>query len=93
MLPATLGVGSWLAIAAFSLQPPVTGAVAALFPPWWSAGRSMMAAASAGTVMRLGALAFVVIVVPEAGGANQKLRGAGAWLIVDPWALGGCTPV
>ena len=71
-----------------SMAPPAAGPVAAVFPPWWDSAQVLQAAAAAGPVVRFGALPFIVVVVPE---HRHLLRPAGAWLVLDPRALGGCT--
>ena len=85
-----LAVGSMLAAAASSLGPPPGSPIAALYPPWWSASRSLLAAAAGGMPVRFGATRFVVVVVPDTPDAARLLRQAGAWLLLDPKALGGC---
>lgn len=90
---------SVLALAAFALlplgaalatraAPRGPGPVAAIFPPWWSAERSVVAAGTAGPVLRLGALPFVVVAAAD----HARLRQAGAWLLLDPFALAACGP-
>jgi hypothetical protein len=67
--------------------PPAGGPVAAVFPPWWQATRVFAAAGTAGPVARFGALPVIVVVAtPD----RARLRAAGAWLLLDPRALGGC---
>jgi len=73
---------------AATLAPPRTGPVAALFPPWWSARQSIAAAGSAGAVIRLGAFPCIVIVLAM---DRTLLRSHGAWLLLDPSAVGGCS--
>ncbi len=85
-----LGVGSMLAAGALSLAPPPGGPIAVLYPPWWSASRSLLAAAAGGMPVRFGATSFVVVVIPDTPDAARLLRQAGAWLLLDPRALGGC---
>lgn len=85
-----LAVGSLLAAGASSLGPPPGGPIAALYPPWWSASQCLLAAAAGGMPVRFGAAGFVVVVVPETPDAARLLRRAGAWLLLDPRALGGC---
>lgn len=86
-----LAAGSLLAAGASSLGPPPPGRpVAALYPPWWSASQSLLAAAAGGMPVRFGATRFVVVVVPDTPDAARLLRQAGAWLLLDPRALGGC---
>lgn len=93
VLPLILGVGSLAAALGVSLQPPRSGPVALLFPPWWSAPHAMRAAASAGSVVRFGAFPFIVVVAPDKGAFEQALRQAGAWFILNPQVLGGCSAI
>jgi hypothetical protein len=90
LLPAALALFSLVAVAAIELEPAAQGPVAAVFPPWWSGPRAMLAAASAGPVVRLGALPFIVVTLPAAGGGFARLRRQGAWLLLNPQAVGGC---
>jgi hypothetical protein len=89
LLPGLLTLGSIAAALSISLAPPASGPVAAVFPPWWAAARSMLAAANAGSVVRFGA-SFVVIVVPDVRHPVAALRAGGAWFVVNPQLLGGC---
>ena len=89
VLPAAVCAGSLAAALLLSMAPSPEGPVAAVFPPWWDGARSLAAAAPAGAVVRFGALPFIVVVAPE---RRDLLHRAGAWLILDPRALGGCTP-
>lgn len=70
---------------AAGLGPGPDGPVAAVFPPWQSAGTSFAAASSVGAVVRHGVWDFVVVVQAPDRGA---LRAAGAWLLLDPLAAG-----
>ena len=90
LVPVLLTVGSIAAALSISLTPPASGPVAAVFPPWWAAARSMLAAANAGSVVRFGAN-FVVIVVPDVRHPVIALRAGGAWFVVNPQLLGGCS--
>lgn len=85
-----LAVGSLLAAGASSLGPSQDGPIAALYPPWWSASQCLLAAAAGGMPVRFGAAGFVVVVVPDTPDAARLLRHAGAWLLLNPRALGGC---
>lgn len=76
-----------LAIAA---RPDTPFAVAAVFPPWWSAERVRAAVEPLGEISSMGRTATVVTVI-GGGDLSQGLRSAGAWLILDP-ELAGCTP-
>ena len=75
---------------AIAARPATPFAVAAVFPPWWSAARVRAAVEPIGEISSTGRTATVVSVI---GGPDlsQSLRSAGAWLILDP-ELAGCTP-
>lgn len=79
--------GSLLAV-----QPNSQGVIAVVFPPWWSASRSLAAAGEAGDVLRGGAFSFVLIVVSQRPGLESRLRAAGALMILDPLDITGCSP-
>ncbi len=87
LLAGTLAFGSVLGCLGLALQPPNTGLVAAVFPPWWGATRSVLAAAASGSILGLGRFGFVVVVSRDAGATPWP---RGAWLTVDPRAFGGC---
>jgi hypothetical protein len=89
-LPILLLLASMTASLALTLQPPATGPIAAIFPPWWGSSQSFRAAASAGAVVRFGALPFIVVIQQETDDTRRQLRQAGAWFSVDPVALGAC---
>jgi hypothetical protein len=69
---------------------PKGGAAAAIFPPWWPAGQSLAAAASAGDVRSTGVLPFVFIVQSQYPGLNERLHAAGALLLMSPLGQTGC---
>lgn len=89
LYPLALLLGSLLVAFGIASRPADHGAVAAVFPPWWSGTDAVRAAVGAGPVIRFGGLPFIVIVMTERGGAG-RLRRAGAWAVLDPVALGGC---
>jgi hypothetical protein len=60
-----------------------------LFPPWWDAARSIVAASAAGPVVRYG-LPFVVVVVPQISHPFAVLRRNGAWALLNPYGFGAC---
>jgi hypothetical protein len=91
-LPAVLCLAAAAALPLGS-PAPAEGPVAALFPPWWRAADVFAAAGSAGLIVRPGPVSFVVIVAPEAGRIAERLRAAGAILVIDPVFVGGCSPV
>lgn len=80
------------AIGTISLQARADAeAVAAIFPPWWSAQQAMSAIAVAGaSVVRTGAVSAIVIVQPAHGDGLTRLRAAGAWFALDPQAVAAC---
>lgn len=80
-----------LGVAVVSLfAPPARGPIAAVFPPWWGDRRAFVAASTAGPVVRFGAVPFIVVVA-AAGNDRALLYAAGAWLLLDPRSVGGCT--
>jgi hypothetical protein len=89
---AALLAASFIAIAVLSLQPrPGTEVVAVAFPPWWNAQQAVVAAASAGAaIVRMTAVPSLLVVRPEGPDGLTRLRGAGAWLAMDPQAIAAC---
>jgi hypothetical protein len=67
-------------------------AVAVVFPPWWPDARVFAAAAAAGDIVNRGTVPFVLIVQSERPGLGARLRAAGALLVLNPLAAGGCSP-
>jgi hypothetical protein len=65
------------------LQPGDATNVMAIFPPWWTAERSVIAASAVGPVLGAGALPFMVAIKGVAPDVDGRLRAAGAVLIVD----------
>ena len=63
---------------------------AAVFPPWWSAAEAFAAAGSAGEVARAGALSSILIVHSKEPALADRLRKAGALLVLDPERLALC---
>jgi hypothetical protein len=85
-------VASFVAITLLSLQARSdSDVVAVAFPPWWSAGQTVLAAASADAeIVRLTALPSLLVVRPHRTGGLARLRSAGGWLVMDPQALAAC---
>lgn len=75
-----------------ALAEPVQGnQVAAVFPPGWTHRDVLLASASADqTLIRFGSLANIGIVEISSESDMTRLRQAGALLLLDPQALGGC---
>jgi hypothetical protein len=91
-IPAAFLVISWLSVAALAVQPrPGDDVVAVIFPPWWSLDRSLAAAATAGAaIVRTGAVPAIVVVQAVGADRMQRLRRAGALLLIDPRAVAAC---
>jgi hypothetical protein len=89
---AALLAASWLAIAALSMQiRPGAEVVAVAFPPWWSAQEVFLAAAAAdAAIVRMTAVPSLLVVRPDRHDGLARLREAGAWLAIDPQAIGAC---
>jgi hypothetical protein len=83
-IAASLGAG----------KPSTDSSVVAVFPPWWSASRTLVAASRAGAVLNSGVYSFVVVVQSQDSEQDRelgaRLRAAGALLLLDPLGLGGC---
>jgi hypothetical protein len=85
-------IASFIAIAALSLQVrPGAEIVAVAFPPWWSAERALLAAASAeAAIVRMTAVPSLLVVRPDQHDGLARLRKAGVWPAVDPQAIAAC---
>jgi hypothetical protein len=83
---------SWIAIAALSLQVrPGAEVVAVAFPPWWSTRQVFHAVAAAeAAIVRSTALPALLVVRPDDLDGLNRLRRAGAWLVMDPQAVAAC---
>lgn len=53
-------------------------------------GMAALVARARGSIVRTGGLANVIVAVSADPGFAGRLYGAGAWLVLDPVALGGC---
>lgn len=71
--------------------PRTPFAVAAVFPPWWSAERVEAAAGALGTIESRGAAPSVVVIVGDAG-LEQRARRSGAVWLADPSFIRFCLP-
>jgi hypothetical protein len=90
--PIGLLLASWIVIAALSLRlPDGAEAAAILFPPWWTAQQNIAAIASSNNaIIRTTAVPSIMVVQFTGPDGLARLREAGAWLAIDPQALGGC---
>lgn len=70
--------------------PNDDSAVVAVFPPWWPSSRAVAAASDVGAIVDGGAFPFVLIVQSQNPGLGERLRAAGALLLLNPLGFGGC---
>ena len=81
-----------IAVSVGAAKPNDDSAIVAVFPPWWSASRALTAASDVGAVVDSGAFPFVLIVQSQRPGLGDRLRAAGALLLLNPLGVGGCEP-
>ncbi|MCQ8782186.1 hypothetical protein [Mangrovibrevibacter kandeliae] len=62
--------------------------VAAFFPPWWTPGEVVSAAAAAGDFIGNGSLGSVAVLRFADAELPDRLRRAGAFLVLDGAAIG-----
>jgi hypothetical protein len=63
-----------------------------VFPPWWTAQRVFLAAASANAaIVRETAVGSILVVRPDGPDGLTRLHEAGVWLAIDPQAIGACS--
>lgn len=91
-MPAvTLLLLSAIAVAWLDLRPRPDRPIAVVFPPWWRAAAVFRAAAHAeGVIIRTGAWPTILVVQSPDPMFQARLRNAGAVLLLDAQALGGC---
>ena len=96
-LAAALAVAMLLAIstlpvfAVADLPGNARGTLAAIFPPGTDKTAALAAVAEAdGLVVRAGGWGSVLVAYSDKVGFAQRLRRAGAWLVVDPRSAAGC---
>lgn len=96
-IAAVLGVVLLLAVstlpvfAAADLPGHTRGTLAAVFPPGTDRTAVLAAVAEAdGLVVRAGGWGSVLVAHSDKAGFAQRLRRAGAWLVVDPRSAAGC---
>ncbi len=82
---------SFAAAAAVNAAPSDPSRVAMVFPPWWSAPHAVTAAASAGDIIGMGGVPFVVIVHRDAKTAARPARSVGALFILGADARSLCS--
>lgn len=83
-------IAATLAPAAWAMTRPANPfQVAAVFPPWWSRQQMSEAVGEAGAISTYGGVGAIAVVH---GGIDlpQRLKRAGAWLILDPDAAVFC---
>lgn len=91
-------LAAWLSVACTVLvmgglqaRPQDGQDVAAIFPPWIGSGQAIERIALAGgTLVRMGIADTILVAHSDGGDFPQKLHDQGAWLVIDPVALGGC---
>jgi hypothetical protein len=77
-----------------ALGPKPGRPVAAVFPPWWTAERTFNAASlTGGSIVRFGGLASILVLTSGTPDLHARLHDAGAWVLLDAQALGGCTTI
>ncbi len=81
---------SLAAIVLSAATPRDPGVIAAVFPPWWSPTQALNAAATAGDLQRPGGLATIVVIHGDPKTLADRLRRAGALLLLDPVGAGFC---
>ena len=81
-LMLALGVtGLLLSVASGAAHDP--GRVGAVFPPWWSSAQALDAGSRAGHVMSVGMFPSVLVVQSARPGLRERLRAAGAMILID----------
>jgi hypothetical protein len=84
-------VVSVLPIGWIEARPRDDRQVAAIFAPWTGHEAAFFRAATAGgRVVREGVFDNILVVRAERPGLIDRLYAAGAWLVIDPVAFGGC---
>jgi hypothetical protein len=89
---AAFALISTIAVARIGLEPAdMSRGVGVIFAPWVDADTAFVRAVSAGgRFVRFGGPSFVVIVEPEAAGYAERIKDAGALLLVDPQVIAAC---
>jgi hypothetical protein len=86
---------SSLVVIRTGLKPTDSSAgVAVVFVPWTDAETAISRATRAGgSLIRVGALPWIVVVVPEDGGYVERVLADGALAALDPQTLSDCAPI
>jgi hypothetical protein len=90
----SVAVASLYGAARIGLEPrdPMRG-VGVIFAPWTGADAAIVRAVEAGgRFVRFGGLPFIVVVEPERADYLDRIKAAGAFLIVDPLVITACLP-
>lgn len=91
LIPSVFLFNSTIMMVVFAMAPSANHPVAAVFPPWWTAARAFAAASAVGVpVLRLGVAPGVFVLGAGPSDIPARLRAAGAFLVLDANALGGC---
>lgn len=89
--PLALAATSFLLLSALSLSPRPGSPLVAVFPPWLNASEVFQRVASAELrPVRLGAFETIVVTDALTDDDARRLRGAGAWFVLDARALTSC---
>jgi hypothetical protein len=80
-----------VAIAAIEAAPVAGEPVAVITNPWGPRSAIEVIVDAQGSLMRAGRWRFLAVAADEGDASfHQRLRAAGAWLLVSPIALGAC---
>lgn len=91
LLALAMAAASPLPLGWIEAQPRDGREVAAIFPPWMDANEAIARVARAGgAIVRVGLFHNILVAHGDDPTFADRIGKAGAWLIVDPVALGGC---
>lgn len=92
---AAFALISTIAVARIGLEPPPSAeVVGVIFSPWTDANAAFARAVSAGArFIRYGGPSFVVVVQPDSAGYVDRIKAAGALLVVDPRVIEACLAI
>jgi hypothetical protein len=86
-----LALAGLIALGWLQSRPQAGAEVAAIFPPWTTQQAAFFSVLEAGgLVVRQGIADTVLVVHGEEPRLIDRLYAAGAWVVVDPRAFGGC---